>query len=93
MEVISVVPIFMSAGAAVLPTVVAAVTSVAAVALKPGALIAACRRRPWTAMGSVGTAPRFGAFGVLVAHGRCSRAGLPARRRAIACGCGLGKSG
>lgn len=43
---LAVVPIFMSAGAAVLPTVLGALASVAAVALKPRELLRLCRQRP-----------------------------------------------
>ena len=54
METLAVVPIFMSAGAAVLPAVVAAVTSVVALLVRPRELLRLCRRRP-TAVGvSVG---------------------------------------
>ena len=53
MHSLAVVPIFMSAGAAILPTVVAACASVAAVVLKPRELIRLCRQRPGL-MGGVG---------------------------------------
>lgn len=46
METLAVVPIFMSAGAAVLPAVVAAATSVVAVAVRPRELLRLCRQRP-----------------------------------------------
>lgn len=46
MDVLSVVPIFMSAGAAVLPTLVASVTGVVAILLKPKELLRICRERP-----------------------------------------------
>ncbi len=46
MHTLAVVPIFMSAGAAVLPTVIAAVTSVAAVIFKPRELARQFRLRP-----------------------------------------------
>jgi len=54
MEVIAVVPIFVNAGAAVLPTIVAAATSVVALALKPRELIGLFRRRPLALGVSVG---------------------------------------
>jgi outer membrane protein assembly factor BamB len=46
MDVVSVVPIFMSAGAAVLPTLIAGITSVAAVIFNPRALVRVYRERP-----------------------------------------------
>lgn len=46
MESLAVVPIFVSAGAAAIPTIAAAVTGVLAVLLKPRELLAICRRRP-----------------------------------------------
>jgi outer membrane protein assembly factor BamB len=46
MEMMAVIPIFVNAGAAVLPTMVAAVASVAMVALKPRELLQLVRRRP-----------------------------------------------
>ncbi|HVT90235.1 MAG TPA: PQQ-binding-like beta-propeller repeat protein [Tepidisphaeraceae bacterium] len=46
MQSLGVVPIFVSAGAAVLPTLVAAVTSVVAIILKPRELIRLCREKP-----------------------------------------------
>ncbi|HET6246350.1 MAG TPA: PQQ-binding-like beta-propeller repeat protein [Tepidisphaeraceae bacterium] len=46
MDVLGVVPIFMSAGAAALPTLLAAVTSVTAVLLKPKEFLRICRQRP-----------------------------------------------
>src|SRR3974377_1195076 len=53
MQTIAVVPIFVSAGAAVLPPVVAALASLAAVALKPRELVGVIRRRPLAVGGSV----------------------------------------
>jgi outer membrane protein assembly factor BamB len=53
MQELAVVPVFMSAGAAVLPTVMAAVGSVVAVMLKPRELARLCRRRPWAMGGGV----------------------------------------
>jgi outer membrane protein assembly factor BamB len=46
MQTLGVVPIFVSAGAAVLPTIVGAVVSIAAVMLKPRELARLARRRP-----------------------------------------------
>jgi outer membrane protein assembly factor BamB len=46
MGVLAVVPIFMSAGVAVLPALVASATGVAAVILKPRELLRVCRERP-----------------------------------------------
>jgi len=54
METIAVIPIFVNAGAAVLPTVVAAVASVVMVAFKPGELLSLIRRRPASAGVSAG---------------------------------------
>ncbi|HWE04073.1 MAG TPA: PQQ-binding-like beta-propeller repeat protein [Tepidisphaeraceae bacterium] len=53
MDVIAVVPIFMSAGAAALPTIVAALTAVAALVFKPRALLQTCRRRPVLALSAI----------------------------------------
>ena len=49
MHLVAVVPIFMSAGAAVLPTVAAAAASVLALLFKPRELFRLCRRRPMAA--------------------------------------------
>ncbi|MDB5334335.1 MAG: Pyrrolo-quinoline quinone [Phycisphaerales bacterium] len=46
MEVLSVVPVFMSAGAALLPTILVGLTSVGAVLLKPRELLRVCREKP-----------------------------------------------
>ncbi|MDB5300571.1 MAG: Pyrrolo-quinoline quinone [Phycisphaerales bacterium] len=46
MEVVSVVPIFMSAGAAVLPTILVGLAQVGAVLLKPRELLRVCREKP-----------------------------------------------
>ncbi len=46
MSIVAVVPIFMSAGAAALPTIAAVVTSILAIVFKPRELIALCRRKP-----------------------------------------------
>lgn len=58
----AVVPIFVNAGAALLPTLVASVTSVAAVLFKPRELAALIRRKPWlpVAMLAVGAGLWFG---------------------------------
>lgn len=64
MQVVGVVPIFMSAGAAVLPTVVAAATSVVAILFKPRELLALCRRRP-AAMGVTGLSVLLAVAGVV----------------------------
>lgn len=50
MSSLAVVPIFVNAGAAVLPAVLAGAASAAALLLRPRALLAACRRRPWVPM-------------------------------------------
>ncbi|MBP7934371.1 MAG: PQQ-binding-like beta-propeller repeat protein [Phycisphaerae bacterium] len=54
MGTLAVVPIFMSAGAAVMPAVVAAVTSVVAIAVRPRELLRLCRRRPAAVGASLG---------------------------------------
>jgi len=46
MEVIAVIPIFVNAGAAILPTIVAAVASIVAMAFRPRELMGLLRRRP-----------------------------------------------
>jgi outer membrane protein assembly factor BamB len=51
---LAVVPIFVNAGAAILPTIVGAVVTVGSLLLKPRELVRACRRRPWVATGVVG---------------------------------------
>ena len=84
MDVIGVVPIFMSAGAAALPTLLAAVTSVAAILLKPRELLRICRqKRPLAVVDHGGR--RSGRMRPLASGGgwrplpQC-----PARRRGIA---------
>jgi outer membrane protein assembly factor BamB len=47
MDSLGVVPIFVNAGAAVIPTVVASVASFVAILFKPRELVALFRRRPW----------------------------------------------
>jgi outer membrane protein assembly factor BamB len=47
-DLFAIVPIFTGAGVALLPTIVAAVASVAAVAMKPREMFRLCRRRPAT---------------------------------------------
>jgi outer membrane protein assembly factor BamB len=44
---LSVVPIFVNAGAALLPALIAALTSLIALLLSPRALLSLCRRKPW----------------------------------------------
>lgn len=44
---LGVVPIFVNAGAALVPTIVASLTSIGAVLLKPKELLALFRRKPW----------------------------------------------
>src|SRR5690349_5743098 len=44
---VGVVPIFVNAGAALVPTLIAGFTSVLAILLKPRELLALCRRKPW----------------------------------------------
>ncbi len=52
---LAVVPIFVNAGAALLPTLVAGVGSVVMLLFKPKELMSACRRRPGRAFAVVGT--------------------------------------
>lgn len=51
MQTLAVVPIFITAGSAVLPTIVAAIAGTAALILRPRDLVIMCRRRPlpWAA--------------------------------------------
>src|ERR1035437_8578917 len=44
---LAVVPIFVNAGAALLPALIAALTSLLALLLSPRALVSLCRRKPW----------------------------------------------
>ena len=53
MTMLAVVPIFMGAGAALMPTIIAAVASVAAVILKPRELVRVIRERPVASAGTV----------------------------------------
>lgn len=54
MSPFAVVPVFTSVGVALLPTVLAAVTSVVALLLKPRALLALGRRSPRATLGTAG---------------------------------------
>ncbi len=54
MKIFAVVPIFTSAGAALLPTILAALASLAAVAFKPREVLRLCRQRPVAASLSAG---------------------------------------
>jgi outer membrane protein assembly factor BamB len=51
---LAVVPIFVNAGAAILPAIVAGLASMVTLLLKPKELIAACRRSPGRAFGTLG---------------------------------------
>lgn len=65
MHSVAVVPIFVNAGAAVLPAVLAGAASFVALLFKPKALLAACRRRPWVpavVVASAGLAWALGAW-------------------------------
>jgi outer membrane protein assembly factor BamB len=44
---LAVVPIFVNAGAAILPAIIAGFTSLLALILSPRAMLALCRRKPW----------------------------------------------
>src|SRR5687768_1689295 len=44
---LAVVPIFVNAGAAILPAIIAALASLIALILSPRAMLSLCRRRPW----------------------------------------------
>lgn len=55
MVTVAVVPIFVSAGAALAPTIIAAIVSVAAIIFKPRELIRVCRLRPLAALATVAT--------------------------------------
>ena len=50
---LAVIPIFVNAGAAILPAVLAGVSSFLALLLRPRELARACRRRPGVAVGVV----------------------------------------
>ena len=52
-QTIAVVPIFVNAGAAMLPAIVAALTSLVALLLSPKAMWKLCRRKPWLPMAVV----------------------------------------
>jgi outer membrane protein assembly factor BamB len=54
MTTLAVVPIFITAGTAVLPTILAAIASVGAIILRPRELLRLCRRRPIAAGGWAG---------------------------------------
>jgi outer membrane protein assembly factor BamB len=60
MEVVSVVPIFMSAGAAVLPTILVGLTSFAAVLFKPRELLRICREKPLVPLITLASAAALG---------------------------------
>src|SRR5262245_33977950 len=51
---LAVVPIFISAGAAVMPAIIGAAVSVVAIIFKPRELVRLLRLRPWTFAGSIG---------------------------------------
>ena len=60
MQIFAVVPIVINAGAAVLPTIVVALASVAAIVLHPKTLWQLMRRRPWvTALVAARPEPKF----------------------------------
>lgn len=61
-QTLAVVPIFVNAGAALVPTLVASLTSVIAVLLKPNELLALFRRKPWVPLAviSIGVGLWFG---------------------------------
>jgi outer membrane protein assembly factor BamB len=80
---LGVVPIFVNAGAALVPTIVASVTSVAAILFKPRALLDLFRRKPWVpvAVVTVGVGLWFGIAhlaGGAPANGASARKGADA---------------
>jgi outer membrane protein assembly factor BamB len=62
---IAVVPIFVNAGAALVPTLVAGLTSVLAILLKPRELLTLFRRKPWVPVAVIAV---FIGLGFTVAH-------------------------
>ena len=92
MEILAVVPIFTSAGAALLPTILAAIASVAAIVLKPRELWRLGRRRPVAvAVSAAVIVIVFGAVILLSAFGTTSRAMAHRRPESNRCD-RLGKS-
>ena len=77
MNLVAVVPIFTSAGVALLPTIVAAIASMAAIVLKPRELLRLGRRRPLAVSAAVGATALGLAAAWLLASGTSPRA--PAR--------------
>jgi outer membrane protein assembly factor BamB len=53
MTALGVVPVFFNAGVALLPAILAALASLAALVVRPGNLWRACKARPWTAVAAV----------------------------------------
>jgi outer membrane protein assembly factor BamB len=83
MDTFAVVPIFTSAGAALLPTIAAALASIAAIAIRPRELLRLCRRRP-AAMGVSAGAIALGLIAIVLwpAFGPPFRAAARAELRA-----------
>ena len=84
MDVVAVVPIFMSAGAALLPTLLAGVTSVAAVLFDPRELLRICRRTADRGCGSVAGVVIAASIGIWLLLGdspaQAAKAAAAARR-------------
>jgi outer membrane protein assembly factor BamB len=78
MDIIAVVPIFVNVGAAVLPTLLTAVTSVAVLMLRPRELVGLVRRRPVAAAILAGAVAMVLVTGILLVtytrHSRIARA-------------------
>jgi outer membrane protein assembly factor BamB len=76
---IAVVPIFVNAGAALVPTLVAGLTSFIAVLLKPKELLTLFRRKPWLPVSIIATliAAGFGISHLLAAPTAARATGLP----------------
>ena len=83
MQSVAVVPIFVSVGSAVMPTVAAALASVLAVAFKPRELWRLVRRRPGVALGVAAGFLIVVALSVLLVHSRSAvRSARPVEARA-----------
>ncbi len=73
MDTLAVVPIFVNVGAAVLPTLVTAITSVAVLVLRPAELWGLCRRRPWVAAASMAVLMVMAACAAMIFTGHARR--------------------
>ena len=81
MTIIAVVPIFTSAGVALLPTIVAAIASLAAIVLKPRELLRLVRRRPLATCMAAGAVALGLAATWSLASGTSPRSSAAGRKR------------